>query len=139
MTWKTLEPNAEGDWLNQRNDVFDTFIPMAPEKKFDTKSESFFVTYSNGVVTSRDAWVYNFSKNEIRENITRMLNFIIHKESSYSRNVANKNPKLLENFIDNEPTMISWTRALRNDLGKNIEHSFNSEYISQGLSVRPFC
>ena len=75
MTWKTLEPNAEGDWLNQRNDVFDTFIPMAPEKKFDTKSESFFVTYSNGVVTSRDAWVYNFSKNEIRENITRMLNF----------------------------------------------------------------
>lgn len=136
MTWKTLEPNAEGDWLNQRNDVFDTFIPMAPEKKFDTKSESFFVTYSNGVVTSRDAWVYNFSKNEIRENITRMLNFYNSQRVKFQVEIEKKNPKLLE-LIDNEPTMISWSVNLKRDLNKNIKHNFDSKFIST-CQYRPF-
>jgi predicted helicase len=136
MTWKTLEPNAEGDWLNQRNDVFDTFIPMAPEKKFDTKSESFFVTYSNGVVTSRDAWVYNFSKNEIRENITRMLNFYNSQRVKFQVEIEKKNPKLLE-LIDNEPTMISWSVNLKRDLSKNIKHNFDSKFIST-CQYRPF-
>ena len=28
MTWQTLSSDEHGDWLRQRNDVFDTFIPM---------------------------------------------------------------------------------------------------------------
>jgi predicted helicase len=62
MKWRTLNPNEHGDWLNQRNDLFDTFVPIAPEKKFDVKSPSYFVTYVIGVATNRDAWVYNFSR-----------------------------------------------------------------------------
>ena len=49
MKWRTLNPNEHGDWLNQRNDVFETFIPLAPEKKFDLKGQSFFITYGVGV------------------------------------------------------------------------------------------
>ncbi len=29
MTWKTLQPNEHGDWLNQRNDLFGEFILIA--------------------------------------------------------------------------------------------------------------
>ena len=54
MKWKALEPNEHSDWVDQRNDVFDTFIPMAPERKFDAKSESFFISHSLGTVTARD-------------------------------------------------------------------------------------
>ena len=42
MSWKTIHPNKHGDWINHRNDAFESFIPLAPEKKFDAKSESFF-------------------------------------------------------------------------------------------------
>ena len=45
MTWELLEPNQHGDWINKRNDFYSTLIPMAPEKKFDVKSQSFFNTY----------------------------------------------------------------------------------------------
>jgi predicted helicase len=75
MEWKTLYPNEHGDWLDQRNEVFDTFIPMAPEKKFDVKSKSFFIPNSLGLCTNRDAWCYNSSKDDIALNIKIALDF----------------------------------------------------------------
>ena len=75
MKWVTLQPNEHGDWLNQRNDVFGTFIPIAPEKKFDMESQSFFLTYSLGLATGRDAWVYNYSKEELKKNIKNTITF----------------------------------------------------------------
>ena len=38
---KTLQPNEHGDWLSTRNDAFETFFPLAPEKKFDAKTKAF--------------------------------------------------------------------------------------------------
>src|SRR5690606_26901692 len=58
---KTLQPNEYGDWISMRNDNFENYIPLAPEKKFDTKTQSIFNTYSLGVSSARDFWVYNFS------------------------------------------------------------------------------
>lgn len=137
MTWKILEPNAEGDWLNQRNDVFDTFIPMAPEKKFDAKSESFFSTYAIGVATNRDAWTYNFSKENIQSNMQRMIAFYNEQRLEYKKAKAT-NPKLtVENFIESEPTKISWTRALRKNVEKGLEHKFQENEIRLGL-YRPY-
>jgi len=40
MPWQTLEPNEHGDWISQRNDLFETFIPLAGKTKFDLKSHS---------------------------------------------------------------------------------------------------
>ena len=28
MNWTQLRPNAQGDWINQRNDTFRSFIPL---------------------------------------------------------------------------------------------------------------
>lgn len=137
MTWKTLEPNAEGDWLNQRNDVFDTFIPMAPEKKFDTKSESFFNTYAIGVASNRDAWVYNFSTLEIEKNMKRTISFYNEQQAKFKEAKA-KNAKLkVEDFIDATPTQISWTRSLRKDVEKGLIHKYHKDEIKTGM-YRPF-
>jgi len=41
---ETLQPNEQGDWLNQRNDVFDTFIPMGErEIQMETSFLSLFI------------------------------------------------------------------------------------------------
>ena len=55
MNLVTLSPNEHGDWLTQRNDVFGTFIPIEPEKKFDNKAKSYFSTFAIGVATNRDS------------------------------------------------------------------------------------
>jgi predicted helicase len=40
--------------------------------------------------------------------------------------------------MDTDPSKIILTRALRNDASKNIKHSFNAQYMLNGL-YRPFC
>ncbi|MDY0313832.1 MAG: type ISP restriction/modification enzyme [Bacteroidales bacterium] len=125
---KELKPNEHGDWINQRNDVFETFIPMAPEKKFDMKSQSFFTTYSNGVVSSRDAWVYNSSKKVITNNMMRMIQFYEMQREKYGQNLDK---------IENNPKEISWSVNLKRDFKKGIKHSFSEGFISNAL-YRPF-
>ncbi len=69
IPWKTLNTNEHGDWISQRSDLFDTFIGIEPEKKYDSKSQSFFIAQSLGTASNRDTWVYNFSKKELKRNI----------------------------------------------------------------------
>lgn len=137
LSWKTLKPNEHGDWLNQRHDVFDTFIPIAPEKKFNTKSYSFFVTQSPGVLSGRESWVYNFSKPKVGLNMEAMVNFYEDQRINFHSRIAKVKSLKVADVIDNNPKKISWTRALRNDINKNIQHAYNSNLISLGI-LRPF-
>ena len=70
-----LIPNEKNDWINQRGNIFERFIALAPEKKFDSKSKSFFVINSRGMETARDAFIYNFSKKVLREKISMLTEF----------------------------------------------------------------
>lgn len=110
---KILLPNEQGDWLSMRNSAFDEFIPIEPEKKGDLKTKTLFNTYSNGMVTSRDAWVYNFSKRKLYENISSMIYYY-----NAERNRTNEIDK-----INNDLSKISWSVNLKNDLKNNFTHS----------------
>ena len=52
-----LDPNEHGDWITTRNEAFQTYIPLASEKKFDEQTESMFAANSSGAVSARDVWV----------------------------------------------------------------------------------
>jgi predicted helicase len=137
MTWKTLEPNAEGDWLNQRNDVFDTFIPMAPENKYDMKCDSFFVTYTNGLASGRDFFVYNSSKQVVLESIDKMLSFY-NSQSEAFKIEQKKNRKIeIKDFVEFDSTMISWTDIFLRDASKGIKYDYDKSKIGPAL-YRPF-
>lgn len=129
MTWKTLEPNAEGDWLNQRNDVFDTFIPMAPEKKFDAKSESFFISHSLGTVTARDSWVYNYSISRLKENIKKTIS---HYNSERELVAQGKQESYTANSL-----LGSWSRDWQNNLKRNKSIIENQDEYRKTI-YRPF-
>lgn len=61
FTQKVLKPNAQGDWLNQRSDLFTKYALMG-DKANKKNPRTFFVPYySNGLKTQRDPWCYNFS------------------------------------------------------------------------------
>jgi predicted helicase len=138
MQWKTLSPNEHGDWISQRNDVFDTFIPVEPEKKFDIKAQTLFNTYAIGVATNRDAWVYSFSKKEIESNMQRLISFYNEQHKEFLE-AKQKSPKIeVDNFIDTNATKISWTVNLKKDLEKGVRHKFNKTELTIGI-YRPFC
>jgi predicted helicase len=137
MPLKTIEPNVEGDWVSMRNKAFDNFIPLAPIKKFDSKTETFFVTNIIGVSSNRDAWVYNYSKQVIADNMQKMINFYNEQKTAFKNAIINNSSLKIESFINSDPKRISWTRALRNDATKGLEHSFKTNEFKT-TAYRPF-
>lgn len=138
ISWQKLLPNEHGDWLNQRNDIFETFFPLAPDKKFDIKSQSVFCTNIIGVSTNRDAWVYNFSTSGLQSNMQRMIDFYNIQREAYTKALEN-NPNLKsDDFIDTDPLKISWSVNLKKDLEKGIPHNYENNSILTG-NYRPFC
>jgi len=137
LKWRTLSPNEHGDWLGQRNDKFDSYIPLEPEKKFDDKSQTYFSTYAIGIATNRDAWVSNFSKKEVQSNIKRMIAFYTDQQKAFAVAKKSKTNLDVEDFIESDSKKISWTRALRKDVVNGIEHKFKKDEFRTS-AYRPF-
>lgn len=70
--WETITPNAKGEWINQSSDHFDALPPLG-DKKGDTGQIPIFNTYSAGLKTNRDTWVYNFSRTAVEENMGTLI------------------------------------------------------------------
>lgn len=72
IAWQDLTTNEHHDWLNHRNDNFEKFIKIEPSKG---SSPSVFTKYTMGIATNRDAWVYNFSKKSLIDNVSLMSKY----------------------------------------------------------------
>lgn len=130
--WQQIIPDVYGDWLNQRDISFNNHISMGDKK--DKNVLSIFESYSRGLATSRDAWVYNFSKNTLSNNIKNSTDFYNLEVERY---IENEIDISVENFINTDATKISWSRAFRSDLSKGKKYSFDKSRITKGL-YRPY-
>jgi predicted helicase len=109
MVWNKLTPNDEGDWVSQRNDSYNAYIPLAPDKKFDESTQSMFVTNAIGIATNRDAWVYNSSAVTLGKNMKSFTSF-------YNAQVKKcKGSEDIEKCLDYDTSKISWTVNLKKD------------------------
>lgn len=136
--WKKLTPNEHGDWINDRNELFETFIPIQPAKKFDLKSQTFFSTYAVGVATNRDVWVYNYSRSAVTTNMTRMIEFYNEQQQAFQELTANNNKLQVDKIIDDDLKKIKWTVNLKNDVAKGVRHVFKENELRKSI-YRPFC
>jgi predicted helicase len=140
IPWQTIEPDASGDWINQRDETFASFVPLGDKK--DKSSRPVFETYSLGVVTNRDAWAYNFSRAELVGNMTRMVQFYDQQLGEFaswlSVNGGQRTTETVEEFVDRNPTKISWTHNLKEGLRKSQRVAVRSERAVVGM-YRPFC
>ncbi|GAB0003898.1 hypothetical protein VN1242_13600 [Helicobacter pylori] len=71
INFETIIPNNKGDWINQREDGFEKLIALKRDKK--TQYDSVFDINSMGVLTGRDPWVYNFSKDALMQNVQKCM------------------------------------------------------------------
>ncbi len=138
MPLKVLKPNEHGDWLNQRSDLFNSYIPIEPNKKFDIASKSLFNVNVVGVCSGRDAWVYNYSKQQLNNNTQRMINFYNEQRKEYQIARQSNSKLAVEEFIDTDPKKISWTRSLRNQVKNNKDNIHQPNAYYEGC-YRPYC
>lgn len=134
FTQRVLKPNAAGDWLNQRSDLFTQFTAIAPAKKFDKKACAVFCVNSRGFETARDAWVYNFSESRERENISSMIEQYNRQLVAFAK--AGDNVKA-KDFVSYDATKISWSSSLLGTLEKGIEVHFEANVVVDSV-YRPF-
>lgn len=82
LEWSELEPNERGEWIGHSSDSFDEYSPLCV-KGADGEDSPIFYTYSAGVQTNRDAWVYNFSENRLRSNVNTLVETFDEVRASY--------------------------------------------------------
>ncbi|WP_418895206.1 type ISP restriction/modification enzyme [Limibacterium fermenti] len=128
MQWQVLQPNEYGDWINHRNDSFSDLIALTPDKKFDGQTKSFFTTYSLGIATAADTWMYNFSYNKLSENIQSLIGF-------YNNRLEIPDSKFSDEHYDK--TKISWNDKLKNSFDKGEVLAFSDKNIVNSI-YRPF-
>ncbi|GIA22265.1 hypothetical protein VCSRO84_3609 [Vibrio cholerae] len=136
--WQTIEPDEFGDWLNQRDPFFDKYIVLGEKKTDETKV---FDNFSLGVASGRDAWAYNPSKDKLKHNMESMIAFyndeVERFNSAHPVLTKKERESLVGGFIDNTPSKISWTRALKQELAKNNTFTFEETCLTTSL-YRPF-
>lgn len=67
--WQTIKPDKHHDWLDQRHDEFNNYLPMGSKDAKAGKGHAVFKIYSSGIGTSRDMWVYNSSEKDLSKNM----------------------------------------------------------------------
>ena len=139
IEWQTIQPNEEYTWLTEGlHAEFNTFIPMGSKEAKAEKGtviDVIFKTYSLGVTTNRDAWTYNFNRETLTGNVSRMVrtyNADIARWSQREDREANIN-----DFVESDETKISWSEGLKLNLQRGKTADYSEENIRSAL-YRPF-
>ena len=116
--WAQIIPNADGDWLNQRDELFQQFMPIG-SKSGET---AVFHSKTLGLVTARDAWANNFDQEALRSNMRRMID-------NYNAGLG-ADPT-------NDPADVSWSAELVKRHKRGDECQFRDDAVRRSL-YRPF-
>jgi predicted helicase len=94
--------------------------------------------YSNGLKTNRDAWCYNSSQQVLTAAVKKTIKFYnTEVERYYSDIEAGKKIANIQDYIDNNPTKISWSSSLIPEVQRRHRMKFDSGKIVCGM-YRPF-
>lgn len=136
--WQQIEPDSFGDWLNQRDPNFDTYISIGDKK--DKQSVTVFENYSRGLETNRDSWIYNSSSESLLSNIEKMIDFYNEQMFKAQKLLGSSDTlkkKDIEDSLTVDQTKLSWNRSLRADAIKGIKYFPDSEVLTVAL-YRPY-
>ena len=137
LNWQVITPNEKADWINQRDGVFDSLIPLAPEKKKETNVKSIFNIYSAGVMTNREFWVFNSSMCELKNNINRSIDFFNSERERYIQSLKSNPCVDVRDFISADATRIKWDSALYADMKNEKKLTVDNSCFIQAI-YRPY-
>ncbi|WP_273755782.1 type ISP restriction/modification enzyme, partial [Bartonella sp. MM73XJBT.G] len=138
QSWQMITPDEHGDWLGQRNESFKAFLALGDKKGHDQK---LFKNFSRGVMTSRDAWAYNSSRETLAKNMRNMIAFYNSEVKRFNDAYPHTDHKIRANavnsFVNSDTKKISWSYNLKQDLVKGKAFNFKENYLIKSL-YRPF-
>lgn len=129
-----ITPNEKADWINQRDGSFDRLTLLGDKKNGENLETFFLPVYSNGLMTCRDSWVYSFSKEQLKEQLSKSIDFYNKQRIAFHESNTNKVPK---DFVEYNSSLFSWTRGALQNLQRNKEIVLKEDKIVPSL-YRPY-
>ena len=139
IEWQPIIPDRRCTWLTEGlHAEFETFIPMGTQEAKKMKGkvvDVFFHRFSNGVVTARDAWAYNFNRNGLIGNMSRMIETY---NAEVDRWMRRENREIsVDDFVVYDDANIKWSRNLKRDLRRDRIAEYTESKVRIAL-YRPF-
>ena len=131
--WTAIHPDRNHDWLDLRDPAFNRHLAMQPHTSSPTPS--LFHLHSRGIASCRDAWTLNFSPTSLIRNIQRIIDF--YNQERTRIHASPPIPNNLDSVLNTDPTSISWSADLKNNLRHNKPLPFDSGHLAPSL-YRPF-
>ena len=123
IDWLTLKPDANNDWINQRDPQYQKYPCISGEE------DSPFLSNAVGISTNRDFWVSGFSKNAVLSNTRKLIN-------NYNAELEKYGGKGKKSEM-RDPTKIKWTVKLDKKFKKGESIKLNPQNIVLEM-YRPF-
>ena len=132
--WEAISPDEYHDWIAQRSDAFANLYPMgSKDSKAGIADDAIFRLYSRGPATSRDAYIYNFSREASTENARKLT-----QDYRAALCLMEENPELTVDIAaSGHSSNLKWDRALKDNLKRKKRAEFDEEFICKAL-YRPF-
>ncbi|MCK5718239.1 MAG: DNA helicase, partial [Thiomargarita sp.] len=138
IDWDLIKPNIKHIWLTQGlHDEFDRFLPLGTKEAKRAKTEAegvVFKSYSNGVKSNGDAYVFN---SDLKSLINLAHGMVANYQSEQKRWDESGQPKILEDFLQVDETRLKWIRNTKRNLLRGNKISFNERKIRTSF-YRPF-
>ncbi len=132
--WREITPDRHHDWIGQRDEAFQALYPLGSKAAKAGKSdEAIFRLYSHGMVTARDAYIYNFSREACAENARKMVG-----EYMGAMRVREEHPEYsVDDAVRLHTRHVRWDRELKNNMRRRrtVYYSVDNIWVTQ---YRPF-
>jgi len=143
--WTTITPNSHGDWTAQRDETYLSW-PVIGDKTVPAGAATVFRTYSAGLQTNRDAWVYNYSRRRLEANVQRMVRNYNGELESYKeflhRRGISATTESGSSYLDETPRAVAadyikWSSSLTQHFGRGTTLTYDTDGVREG-AYRPF-
>jgi len=131
--WKRIIPDENNDWLDQVDRSFDKFIEMGIKDK-GSNNAVMFETYSNGIKTNGDAWMYNSSRSALVSTMQRMSEYYNREIDRFEEHETA--PDIRE-FLDYDTKLINWHSGIVPKFLRGQRSVFDANLAHRSL-YRPF-
>jgi predicted helicase len=134
IPWQEIVPNDKHDWIDQGDKEFEGFVKLGDKKS--KHGLTIFDIYSLGLSTNRDTYAYNFSKDDLKKHMERLIDvFNEHLEKVWKGEITKKN---IEEKIEKDQKKIKWDSSLKEHLFRLKEKQEYKEDKVFPVFYRPF-
>ena len=132
--WRTITPDQHHDWIGQRSEAFQRFLPMGSKAaKAGKTDETIFKLFSNGYKTGRDSYVYNFSRDACAVNARKMVGDYLG-----AMKVREEQPEYsVDEAAQLHSKHLRWDQGLKDSLRRRTTVEYSDEQ-ARTVQYRPF-